>query len=86
MLFPLALFSVFTSILLAQLILRLIKLPTYRFLLFSEASNKEKEKYFSRVSFWRNFWLVTVVLGSIPAFLNRILWNYISEWWGNIFG
>ena len=68
------------------LIYGLIKLPTYRFLLFTEASEKEKEKYFSRVSFWRNFWLVTVALGSIPAFLNRILWNYISEWWGYIFG
>ncbi|MGB3508749.1 MAG: hypothetical protein WBA93_05810 [Microcoleaceae cyanobacterium] len=85
-LYFLAFFSVFTTLLLAQLILRLIKLPTYRFLLFTEASKKEQEKYFSKISGWRNFWLITVVVGSIFAFLNRILGNYLLEWFGNIFG
>ncbi len=86
LLFPLAFFSVFSSLLFAQLIIRLIQLPDYRFLLFTEESKKEREKYLtriSRVNWWRNFLLITVGVG---AFLNRILWNYISEWWINIFG
>ncbi|MGD1701223.1 hypothetical protein [Dapis sp. BLCC M229] len=85
-LFPLSLFSLFTSLLLAQFILRLIKLPTYRFILFTEVSNKERNEYFSKISGRKNFWLTTVIVGSILTLLNRILWNYISEWWGNIFG
>ncbi|OZH54786.1 hypothetical protein AFK68_08740 [Hydrocoleum sp. CS-953] len=84
LLFPLAFFSFFTSLLFAQLILRLIKLPTYRFLLFTEESKKEREKYFTRISWWRNFWLITVGVGSILAFLNRILGNYLLEWLGNV--
>ncbi|NEN92477.1 MAG: hypothetical protein F6K48_27685 [Okeania sp. SIO3H1] len=78
--------SFILSLLISALILWLIKLPTYRFLLFTEASKKEREKYFTRISiisWWRNFLLITVGVG---AFLNRILWNYISEWWSNIFG
>ncbi|NEQ37851.1 MAG: hypothetical protein F6K40_16920 [Okeania sp. SIO3I5] len=74
------------SLLVSALILWLIELPTYRFILFTEASKKKREKYLtiiSRISWWRNFLLITVGVG---AFLNRILWNYISEWWGNIFG
>ncbi|NET26597.1 hypothetical protein [Okeania sp. SIO1I7] len=85
-LFSVVLFSIFLSFLLDILILRLIKLPTYRFLLFTEASKKEQEKYFSKISGWRNFWLITVGVGSILAFFNRILGNYLLEWLGNIFG
>ncbi|NES05386.1 MAG: hypothetical protein F6K22_22735 [Okeania sp. SIO2F4] len=81
-----AFFYIFTSLLLTILMLWLTKLPTYRFLLFTEASKKEQDEYFSKNSSRKNFWLMTVLVGSILAFLNRILWNYISEWWINIFG
>lgn len=80
MIFGLTFLSVFLSSILSILILILIKLPTYRFLLFTEASKKEREKYLTRIStisWWKNFWLVTVFLGSIIAFLNRILGNYL---------
>ncbi len=82
-------FILIIGMLLPVFIFSLIQLPDYRFILFTEASKKEQEKYFtriSRISWWRNFWLITVGVSSILAFLNRILWNYISEWWGNIFG
>ncbi|MGD1809256.1 hypothetical protein ACP6PL_28010 [Dapis sp. BLCC M126] len=82
--FLVALFSFVPSIFSTQLIIKLIKLPTYRFLLFTEESKKEREKYFTRISWWKNFWLITVGVGSILAFLNRLLGNYLLEWLGNV--
>ncbi|NER07647.1 MAG: hypothetical protein F6K17_36340, partial [Okeania sp. SIO3C4] len=80
------LFLVFTIFLAPQLILILIKLPTYRFVIFTEASKKERDKYFRRVSSRRNFWWIVVVAGFIVGVSASIFSSYLLEWLGNIFG
>ncbi|MGD1715786.1 hypothetical protein [Dapis sp. BLCC M172] len=83
------LFSFFTSILfsilMSELIFRLIKLPTYRFLIFTEASKRERDKYFRRVSNRKNFWWIVVVAGLIIGVSASILASYLLEWLGNTF-
>ncbi|NEP82014.1 MAG: hypothetical protein F6K39_30045 [Okeania sp. SIO3B3] len=70
---------------LLMLIIWLIKLPTYRFLLFTEASEKERDQYFRRVSSRRNFWWIVVVAGFIVGVSASIFSSYLLEWLGNIF-
>ncbi|MDY7004479.1 MAG: hypothetical protein SWX82_11105 [Cyanobacteriota bacterium] len=84
--FVVALLTLNTSFLLPMLILRLIKLPTYRFVTFTEASKKERDKYFRRVSNRKNFWWIVVVAGLIIGVSASILASYLLEWLGNTFG
>ncbi len=81
-----SLFPFFTSFLLSQLILRLIKLPTYRFVVFTEVSKRERDKYFRRVNSRKNFWWIVVVAGFIIGVSASIFASYLLEWLGNIFG
>ncbi|WP_202219631.1 hypothetical protein [Okeania sp. KiyG1] len=85
-LFALALFIVLTTFVVSTLILWLIKLPTYRFVIFTEASKKERDKYFCRVSSRINFWWIVVVAGFIVGVSASIFSSYLLELLGNIFG
>lgn len=62
--------------LLPPLIYRIVKLPDYRFLLFTEASKKERDEYFRKMNDRKSFWIITVSIGLIIG----ILGNYIFTW------
>jgi hypothetical protein len=75
--FIIPLFSLFAGyLLLPPLIYSVIKLPNYRFLLFTEASKKERDKYFRQMNDRKTFWVITVLIGLIIG----ILGNYIFTW------
>ncbi|NES73619.1 MAG: hypothetical protein F6K24_54760 [Okeania sp. SIO2D1] len=64
----------------------LIKLPTYRFVLFTEASKKKRDKYFRRISNRKNLLWIVIVAGFIVGVSASIFASYLLEWLGNIFG
>jgi hypothetical protein len=61
---------------LPQLIYKLIRLPDYRFILFTEASRKARDEYFRKINSRKTFWVVTVLIGLIIG----VLGNYIFTW------
>ena len=74
----------FAYFILPKLILGLIKLPTYHFVIFTEASKKERDQYFRKVSSRKNFWWIVIVVGFIIGVSASIFASYLLEWLGNI--
>ncbi|PSB17147.1 hypothetical protein C7B76_10330 [filamentous cyanobacterium CCP2] len=64
------------SLLLPPLIYNLVKLPDYRFLLFTETSKKERDEFFHKMKDRKTFWIITVLM----ALIIGILGNYIFTW------
>jgi len=62
--------------LLPILIYNLIKLPDYRFMLFTEASEKERDEYFRKTNDRKTFWIVTLLIGLMIG----VGANYIYSW------
>jgi|GEM_PF-6275605 len=60
-------------ILLPMIVYKSIKLPTYRFLLFTEKSKKKRDEYFRKMNDRRTFWVVTVLMDLIII----IIVNYL---------
>ena len=79
-----SLFLIFAYFILPKLIIGLIKLPTYRFVIFTEASKKERDQYFRKVSSRKNFWWIVIVVGFIIGVSASIFASYLLEWLGNI--
>ena len=65
-----------TAFLLPILIHKLVQLPNYRFLLFTEASKSRRDEYFRKINDRRSFWVVTILAGLIIG----VLGNYIFTW------
>ena len=55
---------------------KLIQLPNYRFLLFTEASKRKRDEYFRKIKNRTSFWMVSVLVSLIIG----ILVNYIFTW------
>jgi hypothetical protein len=60
---------------------KLIQLPSYRFLLFTEESRKKRDGYFRKMNDRKAFWMITVFIGLIIG----ILGNYAFTLLTNIF-
>lgn len=59
----------------------LIQLPSYRFLLFTEESVRNRDKYFRKINDRKTFWMVTIFLGIVVG----VIGNYFFTWLSNIF-
>jgi hypothetical protein len=64
-----------------NLIYRFIKFPDYRFLIFTEHSKRQRDKYFRKINEQRTFWIVTILISLIIG----ILGNYIFTWLSHLF-
>ena len=72
-------------ILMLVIIYILIKLPAYRFILFTEESRKERDKYFRNQKNRKTFLTITIIVGLIVGVFSGIFANYIFAWLRNIF-
>jgi hypothetical protein len=60
------------------LICKLVELPNYRFIIFTQQSKKERDAYFQRLSNRRNFWVVTVIAGCLVGVLGNWIFTTLT--------
>lgn len=66
-----------TAFLLPILIHKLVQLPNYRFLLFTEASKSRRDEYFRKINDRRSFWVVTILVGLIIGTLGNFAFTWL---------
>ena len=57
---------------------RLVRFPSYRFLLFTPESRKERNEYFRKQRDMRTFWIVTVLLSLVMGVLGNYIFAFLT--------
>lgn len=65
--------------LLVRLLHELIKLPTYRFILFTPQSNKKRNAYFQRIIARKSFWIYSFFVALAVSILANYIFGFLSN-------
>jgi len=64
------------------LIYKLIQLPNYRFLLFTDESKKQRDVHFRKLADRKTFWIVTILIGLIMAIVGNYAFRFLTKIFG----